>query len=246
MDENSIVTSNISTNSRFSRPLGAMTLSLSNILEFLTILSPFMLTFFIIMFSVINDSIIEGLIFLAGLVIVCFIIQILKMLIREPQSSLANPMCNILPFPFTSKGFIEGQRLVLSIPLLGTSLLGFILSYMVFPMYVRKDLNLPLIIFLVILFLINCVTEYWRKCASIGGVILSGILGVLFGVMYYSLISSSTSANQNLADFSKSITSAQGCSKPGKKKFICKVKNGRVRPSPPSPPSPASSNSTPG
>ena len=49
---------------KISQKVAAITLTFSNLLTFLTLLSPFLLTFFIIMLSIVNNSIVKGLLFL--------------------------------------------------------------------------------------------------------------------------------------------------------------------------------------
>ena len=79
----------------------ALTFSLTNILKFMSYLSPLLITFFMIMYSILTNNIVKGLIFMSGLVIITFINYLLKNTIKSPQSDLASPFCNTLPAPFT-------------------------------------------------------------------------------------------------------------------------------------------------
>ena len=198
-----------------------ITLTLTNLLTFLTIMSPFLLTFFMLMMSIVNHSIVKGLLFLIGLVIIGFLTYLSKSILKEKQSILANPLCNILPMPFTTRGTSGGERVIFSSPILSTSLLGYIASYLIFPMYINNDVNHPLLIFLIGLFLINAVTELHKKCGTLGGVVLGGILGIAFGIIYYGMIAGS--GYKDLAYFSEIKSSAEGCRKPTDQKFKCVV-----------------------
>ena len=202
-----------------SRQAAAITFSLTNLLTFLTIMSPFLLTFFIVMLSILNNAIVKGLLFLIGLVIVAYLTYLLKSILKERQSPLASPLCNILPNPFTTRGTIGKERVIFSSPILSTALLGYISSYLIFPMYINNDVNNPLLIFLVALFATNLVTELWKKCGTIGGVVLGAIVGITFGMLYYGMIAAS--GNKDLAYFAEIRSNAQGCKKHTDQKFKC-------------------------
>ena len=88
-------------------PFPSITFSLTNLVGFLTLLSPFLLTFFIIMLSIVNNNIIKGLLFLMGLVIICYIVSLLKYT-ETKTKSISKSFCNILPYPFT-KGRVNEQ-----------------------------------------------------------------------------------------------------------------------------------------
>tara|TARA_B110000305_G_scaffold234914_2_gene293715 strand:+ start:293 stop:979 length:687 start_codon:yes stop_codon:yes gene_type:complete len=197
----------------------AITMTFTNLLTYFTLLSPFLLTFFIIMLSIINNSIVKGLLFIIGIVIVSFLSYLIKSILKERQSSLANPICNILPFPFTQAGSILNERVIFSSPITSSVLLGFIGSYLIFPMYINNDVNNPLLIFLVALFGTNASVELHKKCGTIGGVVLGGIVGITFGMLYYGMIAGS--GNKDLAYFAEIQSNAEGCRKPTDQKFKC-------------------------
>jgi len=197
----------------------SISFTLTNLLTFLTIMSPFLLTFFMVMLSIVNNTIVKGLLFLIGLVIVGYLTYLLKSILKERQSPLASPLCNILPIPFTTKGTIGKERVIFSSPILSSSLLGYICSYLIFPMYINNDVNNPLLIFLVALFTTNAATELWKKCGTLGGVVLGGMVGITFGMLYYGMIAGS--GNKDLAYFTEIRSNAEGCRKPTDQKFKC-------------------------
>tara|TARA_X000000368_G_C23043936_1_gene718266 strand:+ start:165 stop:890 length:726 start_codon:yes stop_codon:yes gene_type:complete len=200
---------------------GYISFTLTNLLKFMSVLSPFFLTFFIIMSSVVNNSIVKGLLFLIGLVIITFINYLVKSILREKQSPEASPLCNILPFPFVryGRGGQENTYGVLSSPVTSTTLLGFISSYLIYPMYINNNVNNPLLMFLVAILLSNAVIQYWEVCTSMGGIVLGGILGITFGMLYYGIIAGS--GYKDLAYFNEIKSTAQGCNKPTNQKFKC-------------------------
>jgi len=199
-----------------------MTISFTNITKYVSFMSPLLITFFMIMISIFNNNILKGVIFSMGLVIITFINYILKNTLKETQSPLASPFCNILPSPFT----VRGDNNVFVSPGLSSTIIGYTCSYLIFPMKINNQLNPSLITFLIVLLCINGVVEIQDKCASIGGVVLGAIVGILFGILYYTLIS--TSGHRNLAYFSETISNNSQCSKPSAQKFKCEVyKNGQ-------------------
>lgn len=204
---------------KITQRAAVITMTFTNLLTYLTLLSPFLLTFFIIMLSIVNNSIVKGLLFIIGIIIVSFITYILKSILRERQGSLANPICNILPFPFTQSGQYGNERVIFTSPITSSVLLGFIGSYLIFPMYINKNVNNPLLVFLVALFGTNAAVELHKQCGTLGGVVLGGIVGITFGMLYYGMIAGS--GHKDLAYFSEIQSNAEGCRKPSDQKFKC-------------------------
>ena len=85
-------------------PPMALTFSLTNIMKFLSYMAPFLISFFMIMFSILTGSIVKGLLFISGLLIVTFMNYLLKNSLKSLQDPLASPLCNSLPAPFTLRG----------------------------------------------------------------------------------------------------------------------------------------------
>ena len=84
---------------------------------------------------------------------------------------------------------------------------------------INNDVNNPLLIFLVALFGTNASVELHKKCGTIGGVVLGGIVGITFGMLYYGMIAGS--GNKDLAYFAEIQSNAEGCRKPTDQKFKC-------------------------
>ena len=78
-----------------------ITFTLTNIIKIISFMSPFLLSLTIMLFSLLSNNILQGLVLLIGIVIVTFINYLLKNIIKSKQSSTSSPFCNILPFPFT-------------------------------------------------------------------------------------------------------------------------------------------------
>tara|TARA_Y100000389_G_scaffold78123_1_gene74919 strand:+ start:9949 stop:11451 length:1503 start_codon:yes stop_codon:yes gene_type:complete len=193
-----------------------ITFTLTNIVKIISFMSPFLLSLTIILFSILSNKILQGLVLLIGIVIVTFINYLLKNIIKSKQSVNASPFCNILPFPFTYK---ENES-VFDSPSLSTTVLAFICSYLIFPMITHSNINFPVIIFSLIFICSNGVVEYMDKCSQAGGIVLGFIVGIILGVLYYNLIVSS--GYKEIAYFNEVISDNTQCSKPGPTKFRCR------------------------
>jgi hypothetical protein len=199
----------------------AITLSLTNIFQFISFMAPLLIVFFIIMLSILNNNIIKGLIFNIGLIITTGLIYIFKSIIKSKQSDYASPLCNVLPAPFT----MRDAESIFNSPSTSSGILGFTSSYMIFPMIINSQLNPALLTFLIALVCVNSIVELQNNCTNIGGVIMGLTIGIALGVGYYSLIVSS--GHKDLVYFNESSSNNVSCKKPGKQKFKCTVyKNG--------------------
>lgn len=192
--------------------------SLTNILKFISLLSPLLIVFFMIMFSILTNNIIKGLIFIAGLVIITFINYLLKNTVKSIQDPMASPFCNILPAPFT---YISENNIFNS-PSTSLTILGFISSFLIYPMISNNVINHALMVFLLLVMGINGVVEYKDRCTNLMGIILGSLVGIFFGILFYSLIK--LSGNNDLAYFTNVSSNNIQCSKPGKKQFKCEVR----------------------
>lgn len=192
-----------------------ITFTLTNIVKIISFMSPFLLSLTIILYSILANKIVKGLVLLIGIVIVTFINYLLKNIIKSQQSVNASPFCNILPFPFTYK---ENES-VFDSPSLSTTILAFISSYLIFPMFTHGNINFPIIIFSLIFICSNGVVEYMDKCSQAGGIVLGFIVGIILGVLYYNLIVSS--GHKEIAYFNEVISDNTQCSKAGPTKFRC-------------------------
>lgn len=193
----------------------ALTLSLTNLAKYISFMSPLLITFFMIMISIINNNIVKGLIFTMGLVIITFINYLLKNIIRDKQDDMASPFCNILPSPFT----LNTGTTIYRSPSLSSTILGYTTAYLLFPMKINNEVNPALSVFLVALTCVNAYTEYHSLCSSIGGIFLGIIIGMLFGVLFYGIIS--MSGQKGLAYFTEISSNNTMCKKPSKQKFKC-------------------------
>jgi hypothetical protein len=204
-------------------PPMALTFSLTNIMKFLSYMAPFLISFFMIMFTILTGSIVKGLIFISGLLIVTFMNYLLKNSLKSLQDPLASPFCNSLPAPFT----LRAEQHIFNSPSTSSTIIAFTFAYLAYPMILKpQNLNPVLIAFLVALLGINGAVEVQDRCTSVSGIFLGSLVGILFGIIFFSLVK--ISGNESLAFFTEQGSNGIQCSKPGKTQFKCVTKHGSV------------------
>lgn len=202
-----------------------VTLSLTNIFQFVSFMSPVMIVFFILLLSIINNDIIKGLVFNGGIIILSTLVYILKNILKSKQSDLASPFCNIFPGPFTVRN-IEEDGGIFDSPSLSSSVLAFTIGYLVYPMILNVEYNFTLVMFLISLFSINAVVEYQNACTNLSGIILGGVVGIIWGLSYYTICKASS--NDKWVYFTNILTNNKQCGRTGPQNFKCDFyKNGQ-------------------
>ena len=197
-------------------PERPITISLTNLLKYISLMSPLLLIFFMVMISIFNNTLVKGLLFSLGVVIITFINYLLKSTLKEKQDPYASTMCNLLPQPFT---LLSSDGNVFSSPSLNSTVIAYTTAYLLFPMKINNQLNPSLATFLIALLGVNGIVELQDKCTSIGGILLGVVVGVLFGITYYFMIS--LTGNKDLAYFSEILSNDIKCSKPSEQRFKC-------------------------
>ena len=196
--------------------------SLQNIFTFVGYISPFLVTFLMVMISFMNQNI-KGLIYLAGVLIVATISTLLINLAGQAGfiSSSNSPLCGIFNVPFI------GETTQGSIPPFNSVLIMFTFAYSYLPMISNNEMNYPFFAFLLSLFLIDGVSKVSEGCTTYIGVFIGGIIGYLMGAFYYMIID--MSGHKDLLFFNELSSDKAICTKPSRKTFKCKVyKNGQV------------------
>jgi hypothetical protein len=195
-----------------------MKLTFTNIFQFLSGISPFLLGFFLVMSSVFNQNV-KGIIYLAGVILASMINILLMNLIGQksfPQESLS---CNLIDLPFGSSMYNS--------PALTSVFIGFTIAYLFLPMNHHNEMNYILLISLFALFVIDGVTKVINYCTNVSGIVLGGLIGGLLGSVWYSIFH--ISGNDSLLFFDEMISNKVVCKKPSKQKFKCSVyKNGEL------------------
>lgn len=199
----------------------SVSLTLTNLFIFISLLSPFFVIFFTILTSIINNELMKGVILNMGIVLVSGIIYLLKTILKSRQYEKASPFCNVLPRPFTVR--IEDS--IYDTPSLSTGILSFASTYLIYPMIINNQLNAGVLLFLVIILGINIGVEHHLQCSKVAGSVLGFLVGMIFAMIYYTILRLNN--NDNLVYFTKTMSDNIQCSKPGNNRFKCSVyKNG--------------------
>ena len=202
-------------------PLPPVPMTLTNLFQYISFTAPFLVIFFITLFSIMQNNLEKGLIFNMGIVILSTLVYILKNVLKNKQSTNASPFCNILPAPFTVFGEVKDNKYIFDAPSMSSAILSFSSTYLIYPMINNNQHNFSLLVFLIGITSINVFVEYHKKCSDVMGLVLGILLGIIFGIIYYSILY--MSKKSNLVYFSDPISNNVQCSKPTKQNFKCEV-----------------------
>ena len=191
-----------------------MQLSLTNVLKLTGYITPFLISFFLIMSSVINTDA-KALVYLAGALITLFInkvffMNIFKSNVHEERSD----SCNL---------FNWGTADIYDSPAFNSVFLGFTMAYLIIPMFNIDKFNIPLVAFLLFMFGLDAMTKVLDKCTTISGVILGMLIGALFGWLWYVVFE--TMGGKQFLYFSEVTSRGDVCTRPTKQTFKCKAYN---------------------
>ena len=195
----------------------AITMSLTNVFEYISFTAPLLVVFFITLLSIAQNSLEKGLVFNMGIVILSGIVLLLKNIIKNKQSILASPFCNILPSPFT----VRDIGVIYNAPSLSSAILAFSSAYLIYPMVINGLHNFSLLVFLIAITAINTVTEYNQRCSDIMGIILGLLIGISFGILYYTVLYITT--QHKFVYFANTASDNVQCNKPSKQDFKFQV-----------------------
>lgn len=199
--------------------------SATNLFKFLGLLTPFLIIFFLLMSSIVNQDI-KVLIYLLGTSIASMGNIFFMNLIKSKRPDDASPFCNVFTFPFTVNSDTEERY---DSPSMTSMFISFTLFYIWLPMAFNppNTINLPLVLSLSGLLIIDIIAQYNQKCTGILGSILGILVGAATGSAWYSLIN--VSGYHNLLYYSDFRGNKTICSRPRKQYFKCSVyKNGRL------------------
>ena len=185
-------------------------------------ISPFILVSFFLLSSVFNQDF-RGLVYVAGLLFSCFTTIIfgnaLSDIIPIIDASARPAICNSISVGYSGD--------VSKLPL-GQSVISFTFGYLLYTIIKNNIIkqNIATIVFFPILLFFDLVWNAKNSCYTIWQLIMSLILGGLFGV-FWSFIISKTN-NPDLQYFA-GVSNNEVCSVPSKQTFKCRVyKNGKL------------------
>ena len=166
-----------------------MDFTASNIFQLFSLISPFMLGFFLILNSVINQDG-KGFIYLGGVLIASAINILVMSLIKSPISGNAAASCNLINFPLLNTSLYNS-------PAFNSMFIAFTSAYLITPMMMatkadgsKNDAktNYPLIAVLSTLFMIDALSKVQNECTNPSGIAFGGLLGITLGFMWYFML----------------------------------------------------------
>lgn len=199
--------------------------SATNLFKFLGLLTPFLIIFFLLMSSVINQDF-KVIVYLFGTSIASLINIFFMYLIRSKRTEDASPFCNVFTFPFTVNS-VANERY--DAPSMTSMFISFTLAYIWIPMVFNppNTVNLPLVLTLSALLVIDVIAQHNQKCTNFLGSFLGTLVGFVMGALWYSLVNSS--GYKSLLYYTDFTGNKTICSRPQKEYFKCDVyKNGKL------------------
>ena len=195
----------------------ALSLTLSNILQFFSFISPTLLIFFMFMSSLFNQNL-KGIVYISGLLI-CSIINIIFMnLIGSGRDEEEAFSCSLFDIPMVSQ---------FNSPYPSCMIIAFTIAYLALPMKYNKQMNYIVLAFLMSLLVVDILTKVQNKCTTYPGSIMGALVGFIFGTLWYIIFHGL--GFDSLLYFDELRSDNVICSRPTKQTFKCSVyKNGEL------------------
>ena len=188
-----------------------------NIFQFVSAVSPLILTWFLAAASIFNQDI-KGIIYLAGILLAICINVLMANMIKSKPDPNRHPSCEIFKFPLSS-GYNS--------PSINSMIVAFTAAYLIAPMRENGAMNYGIVAFLAVILVIDGVTKVFNKCTPFAGVILGTVLGYFLGYLWYIMFKST--GNESLLYFNETLSNNTVCKIPKKQTFKCSVyKNGEL------------------
>jgi hypothetical protein len=195
----------------------ALSLTLSNLLQFFSFISPTLLIFFMFMSSLFNQNL-KGIVYISGLLI-CSIINIIFMnLIGSGRDEEEAFSCSLFDIPMVSQ---------FNSPYPSCMIIAFTIAYLALPMKYNKQMNYIVLAFLMSLLVVDILTKVQNKCTTYPGSIMGALVGFIFGTLWYIIFHGL--GFDSLLYFDELRSDNVICSRPTKQTFKCSVyKNGEL------------------
>lgn len=192
-------------------------LTVTNVLQLMSMLMPFMITFFMLMLSLMNQNV-KGIVFIAGALLASFCNIFLKNALQSPNDPNASMTCTLIDIPYLNR---------YNSPSSNSLYIAFTFAYLFLPMNYNSQMNYAIISALLILFAIDATAKITNKCTTVGGVVIGALVGFILGSAWYTIFH--MVGSDNLLYFEESQSNATRCEMPTKQTFKCSVyKNGQL------------------
>ena len=197
-------------------------LSISGIIDFLISLSPILISFFLIVGSLLNQEVAKGGVYLGGVLIMLLIGILLKKLFnKNPPDEFTHENCSL--FDVRNINLLNK-----STPDLNSMFLAFTTLYLLLPMiHQEAQLNPYLVIILTSFIIGNAITRFKKKCNNVIDLIVGTILGGGLGCAWFYIFWATN--NHKLLFIDTLVSNKVICNRPAKQTFKCSVyKNGQL------------------
>ena len=189
-----------------------------NIIQLFSTFSPFLLMFFMLMLTFLNQNI-KGIMYICGVMFVSFINVFLMNSIKScinPDS--INSICNIVEIPYITR---------YNSPNMSSVFIAFTFIYLFLPMQFNNFFNIPILMTLFTIFALDSFTKITYLCTNAGGIALGALVGLIGGALWYSMFHFMDL--DNLLYFNELSSNKVMCKRPTKQTFKCSVyKNGKL------------------
>ena len=185
----------------------------SSAIHFVTIISPFLLSFFLLLISIFNQNI-KGFIYLAGVLLGSLVWKLFRSKAFGTNDVAALPsICSVVPN-------------ISSFPSYNSYFIAFTAVYVIMPMILTSQLNWGLISFFLILFVTDGYFHLAYKCTKNSwSPVVGALIGVLCAIIWFELFYQT--GYKDLLYYNDFTSNKAVCTRPSKQTFKCKVyKNG--------------------
>jgi len=203
----------VAVNQAASTPSSSDNNAVGSIMKGISDMSPVIITGFIFMSSVFNYDL-KALVWVVPLMIWLFLMKMIQSKLIKDNEIGPDTNCSVLWGKYKS-------------PSLSSFFIMYSLGYIGAPMPVNDDWNIIAILVFAVLFCIDAMVRTTSKCATVSGIAIGGVSGLLIGVfMYFAL---SWIGLGKFLYYTTANTNNVYCSKPKEQNFKCYVyKNGNI------------------
>jgi hypothetical protein len=200
--------------------MSSITSSFSNLFNFLGLMSPLLLAFFIVASSLFNMDL-KGIVYLGGLLLASIVNLFFMNQIKSSTNPQASEICNIWNIDFLSSWNNYNS------PALGSMFMGFTFIYLILPMIAHKQINYAMIATILFLFGLNASVNLAKGCNKMDGIFLGVLSGILLGMCWYGIFHSA--GYDTLLYYPEMQSNNVICKRPSEQTFKCSVyKNGEI------------------
>jgi hypothetical protein len=202
---------------------GGLRFNITNVISLLVLIGPLFVMGMLLVLSLFNSSL-KGIVYLVGVSILYIVVLLLQksigtLFISPTKTQYNSGFCNLF-----SNSYIYTSN-----PSFNSALYAFTFFYLLFPMITNGMLNIGLIIFFIMIYVLDIVVRTQVvNCVSISNVAMGTLIGAVISFLYYSILQSSPDTKKFIY-YNDFDSNRVACSRPTKNKFKCSVyKNGEL------------------